>query len=354
MALSGETATYSFDVQEALDMAAGRAGIAPELMSAEIIQRSIRLANMMLSEFPNYRIQSWSVQQVFMPLYLYQANLVTPDGTVNILNVNLRTPARLAGTYASSAGGVVANAFDSNFETILTQAAPNGNVSIQFITATAVQSIGLLWGTVGSFSVVLEFSNDGITWYQVDATQSITAIDRQWTWFEVDGGQPALYYRIRETAGGTLVLRELVFGNTIASIPIPPLSRDDYYNMPASPTPGRPSQYWLDRQRRVPVMRLWPATGSGYAYSYMQAARQAHLQQINLMMNDVDVPYTWYEFFVAEWAARICEQFEEAKKDRLAELQTAALGKRVLAASEDRDASPITIKPFLNGYFYGR
>ncbi len=70
--------------------------------------------------------------------------------------------------------------------------------------------------------------------------------------------------------------------------------------------------------------------------------------------NDIDVPYTWYEFFVSEWAARICEQFEEAKKDRLPELQTAAMAKRLLAASEDRDPSPIIIKPYLAGYYYGR
>lgn len=354
MALSGDAATFTFDTQTALDAAAGRAGIAPELMSAEIIDRAILLANLMITEFPNYRIQSWSVQQVFMPLYSYQANLTTPQSTINILNMNLRTPARQTGTYASSAGGTVANAFDTNFETVLTQVSPNGNVSIQFTSATAVQAVGLLWGAAGTYAIALEYSNDGLTWYQVDATQAITAVDRAWTWFEVDGGQPALYYRIRETGGGTLVLRELFFGNTIASIPIPPLSRDDYYNMPASATPGRPSQYWLDRQRRVPILRLWPATGTQYIYSYMQAARQAHLNQIELMTNDIDVPYTWYEFFVAEWAARICEQFEEAKKDRLAELQGTALAKRLLAASEDRDSSPIIIKPMLSGYYYGR
>jgi hypothetical protein len=68
-----------------------------------------------------------------------------------------------SGGYASSAGGVVANAFDSDIETICTQSSSDGNISVDYGTDNPVYvgSIGVVPGVSGSFNAVFEWSSDG-------------------------------------------------------------------------------------------------------------------------------------------------------------------------------------------------
>jgi len=55
-----------------------------------------------------------------------------PLGTIDVLNVLYRTMNRPTGSYSTSAGGTVANAFDGDIDTYCQQSSSNGNISIDY------------------------------------------------------------------------------------------------------------------------------------------------------------------------------------------------------------------------------
>ena len=170
MAYSGTVGTTVIQVQTLIDHGARRCGkLAEELTSEQVLSARESLF-FLLSNLINIGIQYWAIDK---KVYGLQANNYVyklPIGGNDVLQalyrrMNRPTP-NSTGGYASSAGGIVGNAFDSNIDTACTQTSANGNISVDYGTDNPVYvgSIGVLPDVSGTFNAVFEYSADGITW----------------------------------------------------------------------------------------------------------------------------------------------------------------------------------------------
>lgn len=351
MAISNSFGGFTYRVNQMIEDAALDAGIPAQLLTAEMLQRMMRTLNVMLQEMPNLRIFTWQQQRIIIPIYEATSAVPAPTGTFNLLDRNCRQPTRLTdGVLTSSDGGTVAFATDDDFETKLTQVSPNGNLRIAFTNATQVFEFGILWGAAGTYGYVTERSDDAVSWLQVGDANLVTVADREWTWTVPDGNIASLYWRIRLTNGTMLSAREVYFGGIYRDVPFGPLSRTQYSQMVNRSTPGQPLQAFLDRQRDVPIMYVWPPASRAFRYYHVAAYQQRQIADVLTLRETIDVPQRWYSAVVKQLAVRICERFEEAKKDRLEDLRGQLAGVTMPAVSEDRDGAPIIIQPDIRAY----
>jgi hypothetical protein len=190
----------------------------------------------------------------------------------------------------------VANAFDSDIDTVCTQTSANGNISINYGTNNPIYigSIGILPAASGSATVIYEYSYDGSTWETLYSPGAEVWVDNEWIWHDIDPGVTAQYYRIRATGGTTLSLRELFFGNNSTEITMARLNRDDYTNLPNKNfTANQPFQYWFDRTIPQPSMYLWPVPSDTFVQMTVWYSRQ--IEDVGALTNEIAIPGRWYE-----------------------------------------------------------
>ena len=149
---------------------ARRCGKLAEELTSEQVQSARESLFFLLSNLINIGIQYWAIEKKVYGLqadkYIYQL----PVGGNDVLQalyrrMNRPTP-NSTGSYASSAGGTVDNAFDGNINTVCTQTSANGNISVDYGTDNEVYvgSVGIMAGVTGAIDSIIEYSADGITW----------------------------------------------------------------------------------------------------------------------------------------------------------------------------------------------
>ena len=207
MAYSGTVGTTVIQVQTLIDHGARRAGkLAEELTSEQVLSAKESLF-FLLSNLINIGIQYWAIDKKVYGLkadqYIYQL----PIGGNDVLQalyrrMNRPTP-NSTGGYASSAGGIVGNAFDSNIDTLCTQTSANGTITVDYGTNNPcyIGSIGVLPGVSGQIDCVFEYSADGITWSTLNDPGVTAWVDNEWLWYDIDPGQTVQFYRIRARNG---------------------------------------------------------------------------------------------------------------------------------------------------------
>jgi hypothetical protein len=252
MAYSGTIGTTVIDVQTLIDHGARRCGKLAEELTSEQQLSARESLYFLMSNLANRGIQYWAINKEVVGLtadkYIYEL----PLGSVDVLQalyrqMNRPTP-NDGGGYTSSAGGIVANAFDSNVDTICTQTSTNGNLTINYGTNNQVYvgSIGYLPGATGTMSIIYEYSADGSTWSTLVDLGSVAVVNNEWIWTDIVAGQTVQYYRVRAYNGTTLVVREVYFGNNSTEIPMARLNRDEYTNLPNKNfTANQPFQFWF-------------------------------------------------------------------------------------------------------------
>src|SRR5262249_26378494 len=137
-----------------------------------------------------------------------------------------------ASIVSSDAGGTVAFGFDADVETILTQAAPNGSITANFTDSTYVQVIGLLPGTTATLDLVFDVSMDGVAWRTIFAPGATAYVDREWVWYDISRVAGAPFFRMRETGGGIISMREICFSTSQTELPVAIVNREIYTAMP--------------------------------------------------------------------------------------------------------------------------
>jgi hypothetical protein len=193
--------------------------LAEELTSEQVLSARQSLF-FLLSNLINIGIQYWAIDK---KVYGFSADRYIYDlplGGNDVLNALYRWMSRPSGSYSSSAGGVVANVYDGDVDTICTQTSTNGNISINFGPSNPIYigSIGFLPASSGTWSIILEYSSDGSSWSTLEDLGTIVVVNNEWIWTDIENGQTVPYYRIRAYNGTTLSLRELYFGNNSTEI----------------------------------------------------------------------------------------------------------------------------------------
>jgi len=261
MAYSGTVGQTVVSVQKFIDQGARMSGKLAEELTVEQVQGSKQALFFILSNLINQGINYWCISKKVYGLKADQYEYLLPLGGNDVLNALYRTLNRPSGSVSASSG-IAANATDGNIDTIDVQTAINGNITINYGTNNPIYagSIGILPGTSGSYHILLEYSTDGSTWKLLQDTGVETWVDNEWLWYDIDPGANVQYYRMRETGGNTLAVREFFVGNNSTEVTMARLNRDDYTNLPNKNfTANQPYQYWFNRTLPQSKIVLWPA-----------------------------------------------------------------------------------------------
>lgn len=326
MAYSNTVSQTVFPTQKVLDSAFRRCRVRTAELGSEHLQIARDQLYLLLSELANDGAPLWCVEKSVYPLYEGVAQLPTIPGTVDVLNANLRWLTELTGsdTVAST------------------------TFSTDFATPVAAASIGLLWSGA-SVPVDLQRSDDGVSWGTVQSEVPAAAAG-EWTWYDLSEVVAARYYRIVATSG-TLSLTRVYYGTNPTEIPLGRINRDQYTNLPNKAfTSNRPLQYWLDRQSRSPVMRLWPVPNAAAETSQIVVWAHRHIMDVGTLTQDLEVPQRWLNAIVASLASRLAREIAEVDPAIIGVLDGDAAVAISKAQAEERDNSPILWQPNISMY----
>lgn len=351
MAYSGTVGTTVIQVQTLIDHGARRAGkLAEELTSEQVLSARESLF-FLLSNLINIGIQYWAIDKKIYGLKADQYVYKLPVGGNDVLQALYRKMSRPSGSYGTTAGGNVQNAFDGNIDTICTQSAPNGSISVNYGANNPVYigSIGVLPGVTGNIDCVFEYSADGITWSTLYDPGVTAWVNNEWIWYDIEPGQTVQFYRIRARNGSTLSLRELYFGNNSNEITMARLNRDDYTNLPNKNfTANQPYQYWFNRTVPQAEITLWPVPSDPFIQMTVWYSRQ--IMDVGDLSGELEIPQRWFLAVQSMLAHQMALELPGVATDRITYLEAQADKYLTLAEVEERDKSPIYFAPNISVY----
>jgi hypothetical protein len=350
MAYSGTVGQTVITVQNFIDQGARLSGKLAEELTVEQVQGSKQALFFVLSNLINQGINYWAIDEMVYGLLPDQFEYLLPLGGVDVLNALYRTLQRPSGNVFSSSGNA-ALAFDSNIYTSDQQTSPNGNIGILYPTGSPVYagSIGILPAVSGSFHIILEYTLDGTTWQTLEDTGVTTWVNGTWLWYQIDPGQTAAGYRMRETSGNTLNVAEFYVGNLSTEVTMARLNRDDYTNLPNKNfTANQPYQYWLNRTIPQATITLWPAPSDAFVQMTIWYSRQ--IMDVGDLNGQLEIPQRWnqaIQYLLAHQMSLILPSVDQA---RIVYLDQKAQEYFIMAENEERDKSPIYFAPNISVY----
>jgi hypothetical protein len=350
MAYSGTVGQTVVSVQKFIDQGARMSGKLAEELTVEQVQGSKQALFFILSNLINQGINYWCISKKVYGLKADQYEYLLPLGGNDVLNALYRTLNRPSGSVSASSG-IAANATDGNINTIDVQTAINGNITINYGTDNPIYagSIGILPGTSGSFHILLEYSTDGSTWNLLEDTGVETWVDNEWLWYDIDPGANVQYYRMRETGGNTLAVREFYVGNNSTEVTMARLNRDDYTNLPNKNfTANQPYQYWFNRTLPQSKIVLWPAPSDPFVQMTIWYSRQ--VMDVGDLYDELEIPQYFYQAIQMMLAHQMSLILPGVDLARVTYLEGQADKYFTMAENENRDRSPIYYAPNISVY----
>lgn len=349
MVTSGTVGQTTIPVIDIIDHSILRCGISPAKIEAENLLIARRNLFYYIMYLANKGVNLWTIERKLIGLNKFQAAYDLAVGTIDVLNMNYRTISVLTGQPASSAGGVVVNAFDRDVSTYCQQASPNGNISLSLFETTVVTDVGFMpFGNL-TLNLIWEYSIDNVVWTSLLTNPSTTMTDGTWYWYSIAAPKEAKYFRVRELSGGVIGAREVVFANNPTEIPVQRNNRDDYVSMPnKSQLSEFPTQFWYNRIIPQPQVILWPTPQNTFVSLVVWQHRQ--IQDIGDLTNEIEVPQRWYECILANLAARNALDIPDVEQWRIQMLGQMATNSEEPPYDEERDKSPMFFTPNIGNY----
>jgi hypothetical protein len=325
MSTSGTVATTVIDTALVIDHAVRRVGLAPSTLSPEDLDTSRNNLYLTLSSITNRGVNLWCIDRQLISLYANQKSYTLPIGTVDVLNASWRTPAPLS--------------------YITTIAASNWILT--FPLDTPVITCGLQFSIAGPTNIILECSEDLITWNTIKSIGSLLVTLGQWLWVDIDPALSRLNFRIRELTSGILSLTQVIVSSTNYEVPIDRYSRDQYESLTNKDSISRPLSYLYDKQL-TPVMTVWPLPSN--SLSLLSIKRQRQVQDVGSLSQKIEVPERWFEAIIWMLAKNLSFELKGVDPSRIQLCQ--AMSQQYLSEAEDgeTDSAPIFIAPNIRGY----
>ncbi len=358
MAVSGTISQTTFTTRQVVDHAFRRCRIPVQLITSEHLQIAGDVLYLLMSDLVNRGIPLWCIEKQLLALYESSTEVTCPQGTVDVLNLNIRQLQRLSGT-ASSSSGTAANAFDGDLETACTLVATLGNITLEFDSETNVSNFGILPNATGTWNFVVETSLDGSSYTAIYTATDYAAEEGVWLWFDAYDAANALegaaldgvsFVRLRASGSTVLDVTEFVVANTPSEIPMARINRDDYQSLPNKAMQGRPVQYWLDIQRDAPVIRLWPAVQLPFTFYQLVLTRKRYLMDVGTLTQTLDIPQRWYDAIVWALASKLCFEIQEIDANLIPAIQQASDRALMSAWTGEEDSSPVFLRVNLSPY----
>lgn len=350
MPTSGTVSTTVFDTRKVIDHAFRRCKMTPQEITSEHIQTAKDLLYLHLSTLVSRGIKLWNVDRIILPLYENIFSVPAPIGTVDILDCNLRTATRQTGT-ASATEGDADNAFDEDLSTACTQTSVGGSITLELETGISVPIYGILPNASGTWSYIIEGSNDGISYSEILSKTDVSVVAAEWLWEDVEGVPVYTYYRLRATGASTVLdVTELVYQNLPQEIPLYQLNRTDYSNLPNKTRTGRPTQFWWDKQRTQGTITVWPNVQFQFTFAQLTCYIQRYIQDVGTLTEEIEVPQRWYLSVVCSLAEQLGREIKEVDASLIPILERDAFNERKKAWDGESDNSDIFFRPNISPY----
>lgn len=324
MAYSGSVGGTTFNALKVVDHAFRRCRLPAQAITAEMQSYALDSLSFMLDEMANIKTPSWCIEKVILPMYQNQPVIPLPVGTVEVLNLNYRTIQPVTGSAVSTSTAYTVN----------------------FTTQTTVTTFGIEWSGA-SVPLTLQVSTNGTVWTTVgslDVTSSAGDID----W--VDISDPLPYQYFRATSASTINKTAITLGNLPQEIPLGALNRDGYVMQSNKYFPGRPSNYWFQRDLPEPIVNLWPAPFEAAEQAQLILWRHRQIMDTENLQQQIEIPDRWLEAIVNGLAARVAMETPAVDGALVPVLEQRAAMSMQRAWDGDNDGSPIYIQPSIGMY----
>ena len=325
MAYSGNVSGTTFNALKVVDHAFRRCRLPAQAITSEMHSYALDSLYLLLSELANIKTPSWCIEQLILPMYENQPLITLPPGTVEVLNLNYRTLQLLSGATTTT----------------------STTYSVNFTTATVVNTVGIKW-SAAAVPVNFQVSTNGSSWTTV-GTSSVTASAGEITWTDISGALAYAYFRIVATTG-TLSYSAITLGNLPQQIPLGQLNRDSYVNQSNLQFPGRPSNYYFQRDLPEPVVNLWPAPNSAAEQAQLILWRHRQIMDTENLQQEVEVPQRWLQAIIDGLANRVAAETPQVDAALMPVLDQRAAMSMQRAWDGDNDGSPIQINPGIAAY----
>lgn len=324
MAYSGTIGGTTTSALKVVDHAFRRCRLPAQAITAEMQSYALDNLRFMLNELANIKTPSWCIEKQVLPMYENQPIVTLPVGTVEVLNLNYRVLQLLDGTVTTGANSYLVN----------------------FTTPTVVNTVGVKW-SAAAVPLTFQVSNDGLAWTTV-GTQSAVASAGEITWTDISGALAYQYFRF--TAASPIAYDVVTLGNLPQEIPLGQLNRDSYVNQSNKVFPGRPSNYYFQRDLPEPVVNLWPAPFSASEQAQLVLWRHRQIMDTENLRQEVEIPDRWQEAIINGLAARVAAETPAVDANLIPVLEQKAALSQQRAWDGDNDGSPIQINPGIGAY----
>jgi hypothetical protein len=325
MAYSGNVSGTTFNALKVVDHAFRRCRLPAQAITSEMHSYALDSLYLMLSELANIKTPSWCIEQLILPMYENQPLVTLPIGTVEVLNLNYRVLQLLSGASVTT----------------------STSYTVNFTTQTVVNTVGIKW-SAAAVPVSFQVSTNGSSWTTV-GTSSVTASAGEITWTDISGALAYAYFRIVATTG-TLNYSAITLGNLPQQIPLGQLNRDSYVNQSNLQFPGRPSNYYFQRDLPEPVVNLWPAPFSAAEQAQLILWRHRQIMDTENLQQEVEVPQRWLQAIIDGLASKVAAETPQVDMALMPLLEQRAAMSMQRAWDGDNDGSPIQINPGIRAY----
>ena len=327
MAYSGEIVNTTFNALKVVDHAFRRCRLPAQAITAEMHDYAVDTLNTTLAELASVRTPSWCIERIILPLYENQPVVTLPLGTVDVLNLNYRILQPVSGTLVA-----VSNAWTTSFT-----------------TATVVDTVGIKWSGP-SVPIYFQVSDDGITFTTVGSS-SAQATSGEITWSDISGAVAHRFFKIAcQDPDDALLYTSIFLGNMPQEIPLGQLNRDGYVNQSNKVFPGRPSNFYYQRDLPQPIVRIWPAPFAAAEQAQLILWRHRQIMSNTNLQQDVEIPSRWLEAIINTLAARVAAETPQVDPSIMAVLEQKSAISMQRAWDGDNDGSPIQINPGIGAY----
>lgn len=324
MAYSGNIGVETTSALTVVDHAFRRCRLPAQAITAEMQDYALESLRFLLNELANIKTPSWCIEKLILPMYQNQPIVPLPVGTIEVLNLNYRVLQLLSGAVTTTAT----------------------SYRVNFTTTTVVNTVGVKW-TAAAVPLSFQVSNDGLVWITV-GSQTTAASAGEITWTDISGALAYQYFRI--TSVLPLSYSAVVLGNLPQEIPLGQLNRDSYVNQSNKVFPGRPSNYYFQRDLPDPIVRLWPAPFSASEQAQLVLWRHRQIMDTENLQQEVEIPDRWQEAIINSLAARMAAETPAVDATLVPILEQRSMMSMQRAWDGDNDGSPIQINPGIGCY----
>ena len=327
MAYSGAVSGTTFNALKVVDHAFRRCRLPAQSITSEMHSYALDSLYLMLSELANIKTPSWCIEKMVLPMYQNQPIVTLPPGTVEVLNLNYRTLQIVTGANTTA-----------------------GNLyQVNFTTTTVVDTVGVQWSGP-SVPLYFQVSTNGSNWTTVGSYDD-TNVAGEISWTDISGALPYQYFRIyTQDPNDVFNYTAIEIGNLPQEIPLGQLNRDSYVNQSNKVFPGRPSNYYFQRDLPEPVVYLWPAPFSAAEQAQLVLWRHRQIMDTQNLRQEVEVPQRWLEAIIDGLAARVAAETPQVDLQVMAVREQKAAISLQRAWDGDNDGSPIQINPGIRAY----